>query len=457
MDEFDLVVIGGGAAGEAGAVQAALAGKRVALVEKASVPGGAMVNTGTLPSKTLRETALYLSGFRQRGLHGVDLALGREATLDDFLFRLNAVVEIERRRLADDLARHGVTVFEGTARFVDAHSVSVDAARSLSAEFVLIATGSSPVRPALFEFDHRRVYDSDDIVHVHEIPESLAIVGAGVIGCEYACLFAALGTRVTLIDGRDALLPFLDQEMSALLRERMQALGIAFRFDTVVERCEPGRDAVRLTLPNGAAFSAGLALICAGRQANTCELALENAGLVAGGRGQLAVDADLRTAVPHIYAAGDVVGAPALASTSMQQARVAVCHAFGLRYKPAASALHPYGIYTIPEVSMVGETEAALRCAGIPYVAGVAEFSRNARGSIIGEAGRLKLLFRRQDMRLLGVHVLGEGASELVHVGLMAMLSEGTAESFVEACFNYPTLSESYKYAAYDALNHRGS
>lgn len=455
IDEYDLVVIGAGAAGEAGAVQAALAGKRVALIEKASVLGGAMVNTGTLPSKTLRETALYLSGFRQRGLHGVALTVERQVTLDDFLFRLNAVIETERRRLTEDLVRHGVTVFQGAARFVDPHTVSVDGPRSLSTQVILIATGSSPVHPPLFEFDHRLVYDSDGIVDVHELPASLAIVGGGVIGCEYACLFAALGTRVTVLDGRRSLLPFLDEELASLLWERMHALGVTFRLESTVERCEPGADAVRLSLRGGEVVSARIALVCAGRQANTHDLALENAGLAAGKRGQLDVDADFRTATPHIYAAGDVIGSPALASTSMQQARVAMCQAFGLEYKPAVSDLHPYAIYTIPEVSMVGETEDSLQRAGTPYVVGVANFGRNARGAIIGESGRLKLLFHREDMKLVGVHVLGEGASELVHVGLIAMISGATAEVFVEACFNYPTLSESYKYATCDALARR--
>jgi NAD(P) transhydrogenase len=454
MTEFDLVVIGGGAAGEKGAAQAAFFGKTVALIEKEPHLGGAMVNTGTLPSKTLRETALYLSGFRQRGLDGVEMALGRRANVNDFLFRLGRVVDSERARMSNNLARHDVTVFHGAASFVDPHTLQVGD-RQVRARHVLIATGSRPHRPDSFPFEHPNVYDSDEIVRVNTIPSTMAIVGAGVIGCEYACLFAALGTKVTLIDSKPNILGFLDGEVVGWLTERMRALKIDFQFETQVAGCEAGESGVRLNLSTGAKLDVDLALICAGRSANTDGLQLEKAGVVPGKRGQLDVDARFRTKVPHIAAVGDVIGFPALASTSMEQARVAVVDFFDLKYKTRLAPLFPYGIYTIPEVSMAGETEEALRTANVPYVKGVAKFEDNARGQMIGETGALKLLFRRDDMKLVGVHCIGEGATELVHIGLTAMLAGAGADLFIDACFNYPTLSESYKYATYDALGRK--
>jgi NAD(P) transhydrogenase len=455
MPDFDLLVIGGGAAGEKGAVQAAFFGKKVALVEKEPHLGGAMVNTGTLPSKTLRETALYLSGFRQRGLHGATMELGRKADVDDFLFRLNRVVDAERARMQSNLERHGVKVFHGAARFVDAHTVEVGSQR-LSAAHVLIATGSRPHRPDSFPFEHPNVYDSDEIVRVHAMPTSMVVVGGGVIGCEYACLFAALGTKVTVVDSKPTILGFLDTEVVGWLTERMRGLGVQFRFDANISTCAAAGAGVCMSLSTGEKLEADVALICAGRSANTDGLQLEKAGLVAGKRGQLDVDARFRTKVPHIAAVGDVIGFPALASTSMEQARVAVVDFLDLKYKTRVAPLFPYGIYTIPEVSMVGETEQTLASAKVSYVKGVAHFGDNARGQMIGETGALKLLFRSEDMKLVGVHCIGEGATELVHIGMTAMLSNATAELFIDACFNYPTLSEAYKYATYDALGKKG-
>jgi NAD(P) transhydrogenase len=460
MDEFDLVVIGGGAAGERGAAQAAYFGKSVALIEKEPVHGGAMVNTGTLPSKTLRETALYLSGFRQRGLHGVDLSLSRKASVDDFLYRLEAVVTEERLRISANLDQHRVRTFHGSARFVDAHTLAVDGGDGplqLRAKHVLIATGSSPHRPPQFPFDHPCVYDSDEIVRVHDIPKSMVVVGGGVIGCEYACLFAALGVNVTVVEPKPTILSFLDDDLIEGLKARMQALGITFRMPAQVWGCEPidaGR--VRLSLDSGNTLETDCVLVCAGRQGNTGALGLAQAGLETNKRGQLPVDpVTFRTKAPHIAAVGDVIGFPALASTSMEQARVAVVHFFDLKYKTHVSPLFPYGIYTIPEVSMVGETERELTAKGVDYVVGRAQFAHNARGVMVGDEGFLKLLFRRDDMALLGVHCLGENATELVHVGLTALMCHAKAELFINTCFNYPTLSESYKYATYDALGRR--
>ena len=454
MNDFDLVVIGGGAAGEKGAVQAAFFGKRVALIEKEPKLGGAMVNTGTLPSKTLRETALYLSGFRQRGLHGVNMALGRAAKVDEFLFHLEQVIAAERGRMAGNLEKHGVTVLHGAASFVDPHTLQVGD-RLVTGRHILIATGSRPHRPASFPFEHPHVYDSDEIVRVHTLPASLAVVGGGVIGCEYACLFAALGTKVTVIDSKPSVLGFLDGEVVGWLLERMKALGITFQFETQVSKCETAEGTVRLVLDRGAPLEVEVALICAGRSANTDALGLEKAGIGVGKRGLIEVDARFRTKVPHIAAVGDVIGFPSLASTSMEQARVAVVDFFDLKYKTRVTPLFPYGIFTIPEVSMCGETEESLSKSGVPYVKGVAHLGENARGLMIGETGKLKLLFRRDDLELLGVHCIGEGATELVHIGLTAMLAGAGADLFIEACFNYPTLSEAYKYATYDALQRK--
>ncbi len=453
MREFDLVVIGGGAAGEKGAVQAAYFGKKVALIEKEPQLGGAMVNTGTLPSKTLRETALHLSGFRQRGLHGVDVGLGRDASVGEFLHHLDGVMRAERVRMAQNLERHGVTVFTGDAHFIDANTVQAGS-EQLRGSHILIATGSRPHRPPGFPFEHPRVYDSDEIVRVEELPKTLAVVGGGVIGCEYACLFAALGTKVTIIESRGEILGFLDAELRGWLQQRMEALGIRLVLNATVGTCEtPER--VCLTLSTGEKLMVDATLICAGRSANTGTLKLENAGITPGKRGQLDVDARFRTKVPHIAAVGDVIGFPALASTSMEQARVAVVDFFDLKYKTRVAPLFPYGIFTIPEVSMCGETEESLRAAKVDYVKGVADLAQNARGAMIGETGKLKLLFAREDMKLLGVHLIGEGATELIHIGLTAMLGGATASLFIEACFNYPTLSDAYKYATYAALQER--
>jgi NAD(P) transhydrogenase len=429
----------------------------VALIERAEVLGGASVNTGTLPSKTLRETALYLSGFRQRGLHGVDLKLDRAATVHEFLYREERVLTEERQRIADNLERHKVHRLRGEASFLDPHTLAVRRSgwpeQHLTADYVLVATGSSPYRPPMYPFDHAHVYDSDEIVRVEFIPRRMAVVGGGVIGCEYACLFAALGVKVMLVESRPVLLSFLDGEMSRALAERMRELDIDLKLAETVEQVTLLPQGVALGLKSGARFEADIVLVAAGREANTGLLNLGAAGLTAGKRGALEVDGRYRTRVPHIYAAGDVIGFPALAATSMEQARIAVVDMFDLHYKSELSPVLPYGIYTIPETSMCGETEESLKAKSVPYVAGYARFCDNARGKIIGEEhGLLKLLFGAQDLKLLGVHVIGEGATELVHVGLAAMLQSATAELFIRMCFNYPTLSEAYKYATYDAL-----
>ncbi|QDE89354.1 NAD(P)(+) transhydrogenase [Myxococcus xanthus] len=461
MADFDLVVIGSGPAGEWGAVQAALAGKRVAVVEREPVLGGTAANTGTLPSKTLRETALHLSGFRARGLYSVETTLRHEATVSDFLFRERRVKDIERERIARNLQRHKVEIIQGTGALVDANTVVVrrqdSPERRLTGDTILVATGSSPYRPHLYPFEDPRIHDSDEVLELERLPRSLVVVGAGVIGCEYACMFAAMGIPVTLVEAREELLPFLDNEFSALLGQRMEALGIQLRFGQVVEQVDVPRDAdipIRMMLSSSAVLETDQVLVASGRTANTAGLGLEALGVKMGPRGQVEVGPTYQTALPHIYAVGDVIGFPALASTSMDQARIAVEHAFDLGGVRTMAPVLPYGIYTIPEVSMAGETEEALRKLNVPYVAGRAAFATNPRGQILGDThGLLKLLFHRESLKLLGVHVLGPQASELVHVGLIALLTGSTARLFVETCFNYPTLSEAYKAATFDALD----
>jgi len=458
---YDLIVIGSGPAGEKGAAQAAYFGKSVALIEREPVLGGACVNTGTIPSKTLRESALHLSGFRQRGFRdAVDLTIKGEVTINDFMYRKDVVVEREWRRIDENLRRHRVDRYSGTARFRSVNAVEVTNALGtevLEGNVILIATGSSPYRPSHIPFDDEHVCDSDTILAMNRIPKSLAVVGAGVIGCEYASIFAALGIEVHLIDGRTALLPHIDREIvKVLLGELQNRLGVVLHLGADVDSIERSGDHIHLTLKDGTSFDTEKVLFAAGRNSNTADLDLPTAGVTTGNRGLVVVNESYQTNVPNIYAAGDVIGFPALASTSMEQARVAMVHAFDLKYKTAVAPILPYGIYTIPECSVAGETEESLQKANIPYVVGRARYEHNPRGQIIGDRdGFLKLLFREEDMRLLGVSVIGEQATELIHVGLTALLQESTADLFIQICFNYPTLSELYKYAAYDALGQR--
>jgi NAD(P) transhydrogenase len=459
---YDLVVIGSGPAGEKGAAQAAYFGKKVALVEKEPVLGGAAANTGTLPSKTLRETALYLSGFRQRGLYGADLKLKDKLTVSDLLFRERLVKESERARIAQNLKRHHVDLYMGAGSFADPHTVRVQPAKSgeidLEADVILIATGSSPHRPAVYPFHDPRVYDSDTILNLHDVPHSMVVVGGGVIGCEYASMFAALDIHVSLIEGRDRLMGFLDREVSESLRARMETMGITFFMPDRVQSVEDN-DSLKIRFKSGAALETETILVASGRSGNTEGLGLDRVGIQPNDRGQICVNEAYQTSVPHIYAAGDVIGFPALASTSMEQARIAMVHAFQLKYKTNLAPVLPYGIYTIPECSMAGETEESLMEKKMPYVAGKASYGANARGQIIGEKdGFLKLLFSDDDdMKLLGVHMIGEQATELIHVGLSAILTGEGAELFIQTCYNYPTLTEMYKYATYDAMGRRAA
>jgi NAD(P) transhydrogenase len=454
---YDLIVIGSGPAGEKGAAaQAAWFGKRVALIEREPVPGGACVNTGTIPSKTLRESALHLSGFRQRGFtsDSVHVHMHDNISLRDFMHRKEVVLQNERQLIDENLTRHHVDRYRGTARFLSPHQVQVGD-QVLEGDIILIATGSSPHRPPHVPFDDRNVLDSDTILTIDHIPRSLAVVGAGVIGCEYASMFAALGMEVNLIDGRATLLPFIDRDIAGILIDEMQSrLGVKFHLgvdvDTIVVN-DVGD--VTLTLKDGAVVCADTVLYAAGRQSNTEDLDLEAIGVKTGARGLVMVNDQFQTSVPNIYAAGDVIGFPALASTSMEQARVAMVHAFDLKYKTRVSPVLPYGIYTIPEVSTVGMSEEHCVEANLEYETGRASYRNNARGQIIGDTkGLIKLVFDANTLQLLGVHIVGENASELLHIGMVVMQLDGTINAFIDSVFNFPTLSESYKYAAYDGL-----
>jgi NAD(P) transhydrogenase len=455
-EQFDLVIIGCGPAGEKAGAQAAYFGKRVAIVERAGFPGGSCINTGTVPSKTLRESALYFSGLGQRGLYGIDYSLKENLTVHDFMHHEREVVEMERRRILKNLELHKIEYVRGLATFEDAHTVSVTNAgnsRKLGGEVILIATGSKPHRPAEISFDDVHTFDSDTFLQMDRIPKSLAVIGGGVIGCEYASIFTALEVQVTLVDGRDKLLPFLDSEISERLRSRLTELGMKFWFNERPVKVENSADGATLQMKSGKTLQAEAVLFAAGRRAAVDGLALENAGLALNDRGYIPVDENYRTGVTNIYAAGDVIGFPALASTSMEQGRVAVCHAFGFQYKQRVASMLPMGIYTIPEISSAGETEDSCTEKKIEYCVGRARYENNARGHITGDtAGLLKLIFSRTDRKLLGVSIIGENATELIHIGMMVLDNGLTINEFIEQVFNYPTLSEMYKYAAYDGL-----
>jgi NAD(P) transhydrogenase len=457
MQHYDLIVIGGGPAGEKGAAQAAYFGKKVALIEESTQLGGACINTGTLPSKTLRESALYFSGLRQRGLYGIDYSLREGLTVDDFMHHKDEVVESERNMVRKNIAGHSIDLYIGKGQFESAKNLAVlskgkDAER-LSADVFLIATGSRPHRPPEIPFDDKSVFDSDTILQMDRIPQSLAVIGGGVIGVEYASIFAALGVKVSLLDSRDRLLPFLDKEISELLRERLQELGVKLYLNDRSSLFERTPNGIRIDLQSGARIEAETALFAAGRRAMVEGLGLEKVGLAVNKRGYFEVNEFYQTSVPNIYAAGDVIGFPALASTSMEQGRIAVCHAFGFEYKKRLARMLPMGIYSIPEISSVGESEESCAEKKIPYAVGRGHYANNARAQITGDKhGLLKLVFRRDDRKLLGLHIIGESATELIHLGMLVLEIGGAVDLFIELVFNYPTLSEIYKYAAYDGL-----
>lgn len=458
-EKYDLIVIGGGPAGEKGASKAAYYGKRVALVERAPYLGGAGINTGTVPSKTLRESALYFSGLQQRGLYGIDYSLKENLSVKDFMHRERIVVDKEREIIQQTVKRHNITVIHGEGTLKDAHTVHVKSPNSekeLFGEIILIATGSSPVHPPNIPFDGKLIYDSDSILHMDHIPKTMVVVGGGVIGTEYASIFTALGIQVTLIEPRGRIISFVDSEIAKRLMDQLEKLGLNFIFNDRMIAIEPHNDHVHLTLEKGDSHDYEVALIAAGRYSNVQGLGLEQVGVKLGERGLILVDENYKTEVSSIYAVGDVIGFPALASTSMEQARAAVVHAFDLEYKERLALFLPLAIYAIPELSSIGLTEDECKEKNIPYLIGRAYYEENARGQIIGDLGGMtKLVFSPMDKKLLGAHLIGEQASELIHIASHVMLTNGTIDAFIEAVYNYPTLSDSYQYAAYDGLkNH---
>lgn len=454
--DFDLVVIGVGPAGEKAAVQAAYFGKRVAVIERAVEPGGAGVHTGTLPSKTLREAAMYLSGYRSREMYGIAVELEDNATLPRLMSRKDAIAVSESARIRRNLQRHGVTYLQGVGRIVAEHAVEITNQQSVqrvTGTFVMIATGSRPANPAEIDFSDDHIHDSDEILQIGRLPRSLTILGAGVIGCEYACMFAALGVKVTLVDARDTLLSFLDHELVEHLIASMQRMGVELHFGLRWREVQRAGDTVVTRFHNDVTIVTEQLLYAAGREGRTQDLGLETVGIVPDKRGYISVNAAYQTNVPSVLAVGDAIGFPALASTSMEQGRVAVCRAFGFDYKQAVTELLPYGIYTIPEVSALGETEQSCRDKNIAIAVGRAHYAENARGKIAGDTeGLLKLIVERDTRKLLGVHVIGERATELVHIGQPVIHLGGTVDVFIEMVFNFPSLAEAYKYAAYDCL-----
>lgn len=464
--DYDLLVIGSGPAGQRAAIQGAKLGKRVGVVERKAAVGGTCINLGTIPSKTLREAVIHLSGLREKALYGASYTVKQNITMGDLLFRAEHVIRHEIDVIRHQLQRNQVDVLAGEARFLDPHTLRLDTAdghghAELRAGVIVVATGTHATRDAHIPFDGQRILTSDDITALAELPRTLAVVGAGVIGCEYASIFAALGVRVTLIDKRNRLLPFVDAEITDALAYHLRESRVTLRLGEEVSGMEPFRDErgverVRLLLASGKQIVADKALHSIGRTGATDRLDLGAAGLSADDRGRLVVNGCFQTAAPHIYAAGDVIGFPSLASTSMEQGRLAVCHAFGAEAK-SVPELFPYGIYTIPEISMVGRTEEDLTHEGVPYEVGKARYREIARGQIMGDqTGTLKLVFHRETRRLLGVHILGEGASELVHIGQAVLAFGGTIDYFINTVFNYPTLAECYKTAAFDGVNRLG-
>jgi len=456
MKHYDLIVIGSGPAGEKGAAQAAYFGKRVAIVERASRVGGAGINTGTVPSKTLREAALYYSGLRQRGLYGIDYSLKENMSVADFMYREHIVIENELKLIGANLKSHNITLLHGEASFKDAHTVlitSESGEKEIHGDVILIATGSSPFHPSGIPFDENLIFDSDTILHMNRIPKKMAVVGGGVIGTEYASIFTALGVNVILVEPKERLLPFVDTELIHRLIEQLKIMGLKFALGDKLIEIKPQGNHVQLRLEMLGVLDVDMVLIASGRQSNVQALELEKIGVKMGDNGIIIVNDKYQTSVPTIYAAGDVIGFPALASTSMEQARVAMVQAFDLEYKERMAPVLPLAVYTIPEISSVGLTEDDCRAKSIPYLIGRAYYENSPRGQIIGDmSGMIKLVFSPEDKKLLGAHIIGEQASELIHIAAHVMLANGSIDVFIQSVYNYPTLADLYKYAAYDGL-----
>lgn len=452
--QFDLVVIGSGPAGQKGAICAAKLRKHVAVVDRTLMMGGVCVHTGTIPSKTVREAIFQLTGFAVK-----TFCRGNgDISVQDLSARVRTIVARETDVIRAQLKRNGVAIFQGTAQFADAHTIEVQSDTQkilLRAENILVACGTRPARNPEIPFDGKRIVDTDDISGMDGVPKELIVVGAGVVGLEYASFLAALGSEITLIDQRPTILDFVDREIVEALAYHLRQMGATFRLGEKVTRVgfDAGRDRVFAELESGKRVQGHSLLHCVGRQANGDRLNLESAGLHPDNRGKIEVNAKFQTAVPHIYAAGDVIGFPALASTSMEQGRLASCHMFGAPSE-SMSQFFPYGIYTIPEISMVGQTEEKLTAAKVPYEVGIAKYAELAKSMMLGdESGMLKLLFDRNNLKLLGVHAIGQRATEIIHIGQAVLAYGGTIEYFRDTVFNYPTLAEAYKVAALDGLN----
>ena len=455
-NDYDLVVIGSGPAGEKGAAQAAYFGKKVALVERAPKLGGASIHWG-IPSKALRETALYFSGLQQRGLYSIASSLNDETTVSDLMYREHEVMNNAEEVLQHNIDVHNIEVVNGNALLQDAHTVRVRQENGddlyLETEVILISTGASAYRPSDISFDNHLIHDSDTIFGIDRIPKTMVVVGGGVIGTEFASIFTTLGIQVTLIASQNRLVPFVDSEITGRLQAQLENLGLRFRFNERASKVEARDEHVNIFLQNGERLEFDLALIAAGRQSNVQGMGLEEAGVKLGPRGLILVNENYQTTVPIIYAAGDGVGFPALASTSMEQARTAIAHAFKFQYPGGDMHIIPMAIYTVPEIAMAGLTEDACKEKNIPYLVGRAYYERNPRGLIVGDrSGMVKLVFSPGDKKILGVHHVGAMSSELVHIGTQLLERGGTIDNFRETIYNFPTLSDLYKYAAYDGI-----
>ena len=457
MESYDLIIIGSGPAGQRAAIHGAKSGKRVALIERREVVGGTCINTGTIPSKTMREAVLHLSGFQYQSIYGVSYRVKEKITMADLAFRVQHVIKTETDVTLAQLTRNGIEVLTGCASFVDSTHLRVDSSRGMSdceARVIIIATGTKPATSPKVPINGRTIINSDQILQTPNIPKTLIVVGGGVIGVEYASMFAALGVRVILVEKRPRLLEFADAEIVEALSYHLRDSRVTMRLNEEVKSVEEMPDGtVVANLESKKKISGDALLFAVGRQGNVDELNLAACGIEADERGRIPVDSEFRTRQPNIYAAGDVIGFPSLASVSMEQGRLAAAHALGLPVH-SNSAVYPYGIYTIPEISFIGKTEEQLTDEDVPYEVGVAYYREIARGQIRGDTtGRLKLIFHRETKELLGVHIIGEGASEILHIGQAVMILKGTVEYFVDTVFNYPTLAECYKAAAFNGLN----
>lgn len=480
MYDYDLIILGSGPAGEKAGAQAAYFGYKVAIVEKEKVVGGAMVNTGTLPSKTLRETALFLDEYRHRNLYGIKLTMEKDIDMQKFMYREKEVVKNQINQVMNNIERHNIELIYGRGSIKDSHTVKIageSGDRYITSRYIFIATGSFPHRPPDIPFDEKYIYDSDTILRMKDLPGSLIIIGGGVIGCEYASVFATLGIEIHLLDRRDRILPFVDEEICNALRTYMRKLGVNFYFREDYKKISVKEGSVEILTGSGITIRGDALLYVAGRDGASNDTGIKDLGIETTQYGHIKVNSNYQTKVPNIYAVGDVIGFPALASTSMEQGRLAACHAFNLKYKKPLTRLLPYGIYTVPEISMIGLTEKEAADMGIDYETGKAYYRENPRGQITGDSsGIIKLIFSASnqifpsnfkipgsqqlsgneqllvEQQLLGLHIIGEQAAEIVHTGLSCIYYHGTIDYFIQSVFNIPTLTDSFKYAAYDGL-----